>query len=90
MSREQALAVPERSCTGGSPRQPRTPGRVAMATPVLLATVLLLGTVLVWSRHGSATHQTATGRSATRQFAVNVDLPSGLLTGLAARDAPRQ
>ncbi|MGH2345456.1 MAG: FixH family protein [Chloroflexota bacterium] len=64
MSRERTLAVPERPCTSGSPRQPRTPGRVAMATAVLLVIVLLPAMVLVWSRHASAAHQTATGQSA--------------------------
>jgi hypothetical protein len=70
MSREQALAVPERPCIGAGPRQPHPPGRVAMTTPVLLATallpamVLLLAGVLVWSRHASAAHQTITSQAA--------------------------
>lgn len=63
MSRERTLAVSARSRTGANPRQPRTPGRVAKAAPLLLAPVLLLATVLVWSLH-SAAHQAVTGLSA--------------------------
>ncbi len=64
MSRERALAVPERPRMGAGPRQPRTAGRAAMTTLVLPAIMLLLAGVLVWSRHASAAHPTVTGQAA--------------------------
>src|SRR5665213_1899167 len=63
MSREWTLAVPARSRAGANPRQPRTPGRVAMVALLLSAIMLLPAVVLFWSLH-SAAHQAATGLSA--------------------------
>ena len=64
MSSERTLALPARSRLNVSPRQPRVPGWVAMAVPLVLAPVLVLVTILIWSGH-SAAHQAAAGRSAT-------------------------